>query len=154
MPYPGSAILRSTAQQLSVELRNHYSNGSKDLCEKVKARKGKGPLPAYALNSIDHGISAIKNFILLDRVCTSGRRLALLTSFEDIFISFSKSDLIKIFWQDVVLRKLLQDYAKPDFPITENITQADVSYWLSEKAPGLSSWSPTLEDTHQSNRKR
>ncbi|KAG0346297.1 hypothetical protein BGZ54_005264, partial [Gamsiella multidivaricata] len=59
------------------------------------------------------------------------------------------SDLIKIFWQDVVLRKLLQDYAKPDFPITENITQADVSYWLSEKAPGLSSWSPTLEDTHQ-----
>ncbi|KAI1286565.1 hypothetical protein EDD11_000232, partial [Mortierella claussenii] len=33
-PYPASAILRSTASQLMVELKKHYRNGSKDLPEK------------------------------------------------------------------------------------------------------------------------
>ncbi|KAF9080726.1 hypothetical protein BGX29_005084, partial [Mortierella sp. GBA35] len=32
--YPGSALLRSIAVQLSVEMRKHYKNGSKDLCKK------------------------------------------------------------------------------------------------------------------------
>jgi len=35
MMYPGSSFLRSTAVHLSVELRKHYKNGSRDLCEKV-----------------------------------------------------------------------------------------------------------------------
>lgn len=34
-PYAGSIFLRSTASQLSVELKKHYRNGSKELCEKV-----------------------------------------------------------------------------------------------------------------------
>ncbi|KAK3821217.1 MAG: hypothetical protein J3Q66DRAFT_148948 [Benniella sp.] len=34
--YPASQILRSTATQLSVELKNHFRKGSKELCEKVK----------------------------------------------------------------------------------------------------------------------
>ncbi|KAG0366691.1 hypothetical protein BGZ54_005012, partial [Gamsiella multidivaricata] len=66
----------------------------------------------------------------------SGRRLAPLTSFEDAFVSLSELKLIKVFRQDMVFQKLLQDYAKPDFTSTENIAQTDMSCWLSEKAPG------------------
>ncbi|KAG0369825.1 hypothetical protein BC939DRAFT_264344 [Gamsiella multidivaricata] len=136
MSYSGPTVLRSTATQLSVELKNHYCNGSKDLCEKIKACMTKGLLlSADALGSIDHGISAIENFIPLDRVCMSGRRLAPLTPFEDIFVSLSELELTKIFWQGVALRKLLQNYAKPDFPSTENIARVDVSYWPSKMTP-------------------
>ncbi|KAI8597228.1 hypothetical protein EDD21DRAFT_437411 [Dissophora ornata] len=136
MLYPGSSILRSTATQLSVELRKHYKNGSKDLCEKAEAPKRKGLLPTDVVVSIDHNISAIENFIHLNKVCMSRRRLAPMSSFEDSFISLSELELTRFFCQDEVSKQQLQDYASPDFPNAENISQTDVAYWLSKKDPG------------------
>ncbi|KAG0247705.1 hypothetical protein BG011_001048, partial [Mortierella polycephala] len=41
MPYPKSALFRSVALQLSVELKKHYRNGSNELKKKMKKNKGR-----------------------------------------------------------------------------------------------------------------
>ncbi|KAF9992815.1 hypothetical protein BGZ65_011765, partial [Modicella reniformis] len=85
MPYPGSTVLRSTASQLSIELRKHYRNGSRELCEKIQALKNKGLLPADTPSSINSNISAIENFVILNKACNYRRKLVPLSSFENAF---------------------------------------------------------------------
>ncbi|KAG0250072.1 hypothetical protein BGZ95_007321, partial [Linnemannia exigua] len=112
--YAGSSFLRSAALQLSVELKTHYKNGAVDLRN--------------------------KNFVLLNRACGSGRSLVPISSYGSKFINLSELDLIKVFWQDLSLRRLLQSYAFPDIPSLlhpDKVSQADVILWLSTTTPGL-----------------
>ncbi|KAG0246764.1 hypothetical protein BG011_002337, partial [Mortierella polycephala] len=138
--YSGSSFLRSAALQLSVELKKHYRNGAIDLCNKIKVLKRKKALLPEARDHITPQRSAIENFILLNRACGSSRSLVPMSSFDVKFINLSELDLTKIFWQDLLLRRMLQSYAHVDFPSIEHsdqVTLADVGLWLSARTPGL-----------------
>ncbi|ORZ08507.1 hypothetical protein BCR41DRAFT_373206 [Lobosporangium transversale] len=108
MRYPGSVVLRSTATQLKVELRRNYKEGAQALCEKIEALKNKGLLLVDTASSIDPSISAVENFVRLNKSCNNSRKLAPLSAFEDGFINLSELELIEIFWQDNELKAELQ----------------------------------------------
>ncbi|KAF9536326.1 hypothetical protein EC957_011528, partial [Mortierella hygrophila] len=138
--YSGSSFLRSAALQLSVELKKHYRNGAIDLRNKIEALKRKKVLPPKARDYITPQRSAIENFILLNRACGSRRSLVPMSSFDVTFITLSELDLTKIFWQEPLLRRMLQSYAHGDFPSikhSDKVTLADVDLWLSTSMPGL-----------------
>ncbi|KAG0195799.1 hypothetical protein BGX33_002587 [Mortierella sp. NVP41] len=61
-----------------------------------------------------------------------------MSPFGDKLLTLSELDLTKIFWQDPVLKRQLQVYAKPDYPKSpvDRITQDDVGYWIARKEPG------------------
>ncbi|KAI1285150.1 hypothetical protein EDD11_000822, partial [Mortierella claussenii] len=112
-------------------------NGSKELCEKIKALKKKGILPPNATSTINPDISAVENFLALNSVCFRRRVLAPMSPFGDRFISLSELD--KVFWKNNALKRLLQEYAKPDYPSLEHVEevgQTEVGYWLSRVEPG------------------
>ncbi|KAG9060891.1 hypothetical protein KI688_007847 [Linnemannia hyalina] len=137
--FAGSSFLRSTALQLSVELKKHYRNGSTDLCEKIALLKTKKLLPLEARDCVDPDITAFENFVLLNRVCGCPRSLVPMSSFENKFITVSELELTRIFWRDPMLKTVLQSYAWPDFPSIEyadQVSQTDVGMWLSRAVPG------------------
>jgi len=83
-------------------------------------------------------MSAIQNFVLLNRACGNRRVIAPLSRLEDMFITLSENDLVDIFWRDVSLKGLLQALAHHTFPNMEKrqITKADILIWLSNEEPG------------------
>ncbi|KAG0273145.1 hypothetical protein BGZ97_010789, partial [Linnemannia gamsii] len=52
-PYPASTIAPPVANQVYVELKKHYKNGSMELCRKIESLKKKKLLPAEATGTID-----------------------------------------------------------------------------------------------------
>ncbi|KAF8926944.1 hypothetical protein BGZ47_002457 [Haplosporangium gracile] len=137
--FAGLSFLRSSPMQLLVELKKHYRNGSTDLYKKAAVLKKKKLLPLEARDCVDPKISAIENFVLLNRVCGYPRSLVPMSSFDDKFVTVSELELSKIFWWDPILKQVLQTYAWPDFPSTEyrnQVTQMDVAMWLSTATPG------------------
>ncbi|KAF9078882.1 hypothetical protein BGX23_005999, partial [Mortierella sp. AD031] len=100
----------------------------------IEVLKRKKVLPPKARDYITPQRSAIENFILLNRACGSSRSLVPMSSFDIKFITLSELDLTKIFWQDPLLRRMLQSYAHGDFPSikhSDKVTLADVGLWLS-----------------------
>ncbi|KAF9965830.1 hypothetical protein BGZ65_000579, partial [Modicella reniformis] len=90
---------------------------------KLRALKNKGLLPADTPSNSN--ISAIENFVILNKACNYRRKLVLLSSFENAFVCLSE------------LKSLLQEYAKPDCPnVEESLSQPDVMDWLSSRQPG------------------
>ena len=83
-------------------------------------------------------MSAIQNFVLLNKACGSRRVIAPLSRLEDIFITLSENDLVDVFWRDVSLKGLLRALAHHTFPNLEmhQITKADILIWLSNEEPG------------------
>ncbi|KAF9201869.1 hypothetical protein BGZ59_002472, partial [Podila verticillata] len=136
--YPASTILQSTALNLSVEFNRHFRNGSIDLAKKIRILKKKGLLPLSAVDNIDPKLSPAENFIILNRISGCRRRLSPLSSMETKFVGLSELDLTKVFWQNDVLRQLLQQCASVDFPSLEphEVTQYSVGLWLSRVEPG------------------
>ncbi|KAF9536692.1 hypothetical protein EC957_009988 [Mortierella hygrophila] len=138
--YAGSSFLGSAALQLSVELKKHYRNGAIDLRNKIEVLKRKKLLPPEARDYIAPQRSAIENFVLLNKACGNRRPLVPMSSFDVKFTNLSELDLSKIFWQDPLLRCVLQSYAHSDFEDLEfsaQVTQVDVGLWLSRCVPGL-----------------
>ncbi|KAF9344786.1 hypothetical protein BGX34_005327 [Mortierella sp. NVP85] len=134
-PYPASTILRSTATQLSVELKNHFRKGSKELCEKITTMKNIGLLPANTTSEIDFKKSTIENFVALNKVCGGRRKPVPLSTFESSFVSLSEPDLIAVFWHDDDLKALLRECVKGQFN-TDTPSKGDIEIWLSGKEPG------------------
>ncbi|KAG0040709.1 hypothetical protein BGZ89_007731, partial [Linnemannia elongata] len=66
MSFTPSMLVRSTAGQLSVELKKHYRNGTHLLYDKVCTLKDKGQVEAYIDFNIQENISAAENFIALN----------------------------------------------------------------------------------------
>ncbi|KAF9918725.1 hypothetical protein FBU30_011288 [Linnemannia zychae] len=137
--FAGSSFLRSAALHLSVELKMHYRKGSLDLCKKIIQLKEKKLLPLEARDCIDPSITPNENFILLNRVRGCPRSLVPMSLLDDKFITVSELDLIRIIWRYPVLRNQLQSLAWSDFPsikYADQVSQPDVTMWLSRTASG------------------
>lgn len=50
--------------------------------------------------------SAIEHFILLNEACGNSRVLMPMTSFDIKFITLSELDLTKVYWQELLLRRI------------------------------------------------
>jgi len=66
-------------------------------------------------SEIDNKLSAIENFILLNRSSKSFRRIAPMTGVEQPFISFSDRELGILLWKNEILKPKLQELTLEDF---------------------------------------
>ncbi|KAF9289007.1 hypothetical protein BGZ74_000809 [Mortierella antarctica] len=73
MDFPAGVISRSVAKQLDIEFKNHFGNGSHDLCEKLLKKQEKGVISSNADIKIYANIMAIENFVSLNRINKSAR---------------------------------------------------------------------------------
>lgn len=91
-----------------------------------------------AVDNIDPKLSPAENFIILNRISGYCWHLSPMSSMETKFVSLSELDLMKVFWQNDVLRQHLQQWASVDFPLLapHEVMQYSVSLWLSRVEPG------------------
>ncbi|KAF9079285.1 hypothetical protein BGX23_004464, partial [Mortierella sp. AD031] len=134
MPYTPTDLVRSVASQLRVELKKIYRNGSHDLSDKLKALQEKGLLAEDTDYRIRSDVSAIENFLRLNRISNQSRRIVPLSTSEQPFVSFSERELISFFWKREPLKKKLLEMVQDDDPGAG--TLADVQVWIRAKEPG------------------
>ncbi|KAF9541594.1 hypothetical protein EC957_002963, partial [Mortierella hygrophila] len=138
--YPASVIAQLVANQLYVELKNHYKNDSLELCKKIEVLKKKELLPAEATTgTIDLSMSAIQNFLGLNKVCGRPRCLVPMSPMKDRFITLMELELVELFWRNPALKCELQRMAFGDYTTIETpvqVSQADVCGWIGNKGPG------------------
>ncbi|KAI1286156.1 hypothetical protein EDD11_000480, partial [Mortierella claussenii] len=106
--YPSTSVLQSTATNLTVEYMKHYKHGSIELCKKIRTLKKKGVLPLDTVDNIDLRLSAVENFIILNRILGSRRCLTPMSPMDSTFVNLSELDLTKLFWHDTALKRQLQ----------------------------------------------
>ncbi|KAK3821335.1 MAG: hypothetical protein J3Q66DRAFT_426414 [Benniella sp.] len=135
-PYPAGTVLRSTASELAASLRTHFKRGSKELVEKIKSLQKKGSLPADAPCRIDPKVSAVENFLKLNKSINNPWIISPISSMEDSYVYLSEKELITVFWKDVELQKLLRNYARPTCPSVKNPSLQDMELWLAVQKPG------------------
>ncbi|KAG9061323.1 hypothetical protein KI688_007301 [Linnemannia hyalina] len=82
MPFTPSMLVRSVSVQLAVELQRIYGHGPHDLHKQATAMVEKHLLPPEADIGIQDDISAVENFLQLNRITGNRRRIIPLTSFE------------------------------------------------------------------------
>ncbi|KAF9276712.1 hypothetical protein BGZ68_009834 [Mortierella alpina] len=140
MPYPKSILFQNAASQLCGDLKKHYRNGSKEIKTRINLLKGQGRLPGMQPATIDGNLSAIENFVRLNRMDKKKRGFVPMSFGEQPFVTFSERELVCIFWQNTNLKTELQRIAKPSFPrlgANQNPTRADVAdIWLRGQPPG------------------
>src|ERR1700731_3448593 len=109
------------------------------LPSQLERRKEKGLLPKECNIDIRKEVSAIENFIRLNKISNNSRKLAPLTPPRLPFVSFTEKKLVGFFYKDPSLKVKVQHLAKPDFPATElkPISLADVIGWIGDKEPGF-----------------
>ncbi|KAG0278993.1 metallophosphoesterase domain-containing protein 1 [Linnemannia gamsii] len=134
-----NAIINTTqpalpvANQVYVELKKHYKNGSMELCRKIESLKKK-LLPAEATGTFDPSLSAIENFLYLNRVCGWPRCLVPTSSMEDRFITLMEHELVELFWRHPEPKYELQCMAFGNYTTIATpakVSQADVRDWSS-----------------------
>ncbi|KAI1286511.1 hypothetical protein EDD11_000408, partial [Mortierella claussenii] len=134
--YSPSDLTRSIASQLCAELKRIYRSGSHELHEKLIGLQKKGLLPQGSRVVIRSDISAIENFLHLNKTSKNSRRLASLTSSQQPFVSFSERELISIFWKKDGLRARLRQLARADLPNTPDPALWVLQGWIGRKEPG------------------
>ncbi|KAF9349185.1 hypothetical protein BGX26_012509 [Mortierella sp. AD094] len=107
--YPGSTVVRSTAKRLSVEFKQHFKAGSFLLMQKIQQDKKKGLLPENTPDTLDLDMTPIENFVTLNRASGNSRRMSPLSSPVTKFISLSELELVRVFWHEKEIKKLLTD---------------------------------------------
>ncbi|KAF8928312.1 hypothetical protein BGZ47_001697 [Haplosporangium gracile] len=80
MPYTPTYLGRSVAGQLAVEFKKMYHNG---ICELHKKEQ----------------VSAVKNFLSLNKHTNNNRRIVPITTLQQPFVSFSERELRAFFWK-------------------------------------------------------
>ncbi|KAF9434595.1 hypothetical protein BGZ76_007746 [Entomortierella beljakovae] len=137
MPYPGAALLRSVSSQLYLELKRMYRNGTAEIFEKPKRQKDKGILPDADI-TIRADISAIENYVHLNRISKFSRNLVPMTAKQQPFVSFSEGELLAILWRNETIRSIIigwnreaKNATKPYIP-----SQTDMLNWLMVREPG------------------
>ncbi|KAF9158623.1 hypothetical protein BGX20_003309, partial [Mortierella sp. AD010] len=131
---PGSALLRSAASQLTVELDKIYRKGSMALYEKLKRLKDKGLLPSDCKIDVDGKISAIENFIHLNKISKNKRKIAPVMPMRRPMLLFTEHQLAILFSKDDFLMNLMQGWRDD---ITDRpILQSDITDWVATNPPG------------------
>ncbi|KAG0057380.1 hypothetical protein BGZ83_010839 [Gryganskiella cystojenkinii] len=131
-PFTPSDLLESVSGQLRVELKKMYKNGSCDIHQKLKKMKKRGLLGPSVDIGIQESISAVENYLTLNKLSQNPRRIIPLTSSKQPFVAFSERELAGFFFsRGGVLRARMQEL------VNGGCTSiADVHEWISEKEPG------------------
>ncbi|KAG9065426.1 hypothetical protein KI688_002751 [Linnemannia hyalina] len=135
MPFTPSMLVRSVSVQLAVELQRIYGHGPHDLHKQATAMVAKHLLPPEADIGIQDDISAVENFLQLNRITGNRRRIIPLTSFELPFVSFTEPELASFFWKRESLKTRLTDLVAEDGSPAN--TLFDITSWIAGKGPGI-----------------
>ncbi|KAF8923849.1 hypothetical protein BGZ47_004421, partial [Haplosporangium gracile] len=92
--YPTSYLLESTTKQLYRSIKMMYRNGSVALEEKINSQAN--GQPGTVLPKIDSTLSAIENYMLLNKVSGGSRRIAPLSPLTARYIGFSERQLLPL----------------------------------------------------------
>ncbi|KAG0286082.1 hypothetical protein BGZ98_005234 [Dissophora globulifera] len=97
MPFTPNYLIRSVSGQVAAELQRMYASGTYELYKKVKTMKEKGTLGLNDDIGIHDDISAVENFLFLNKLTNNSRRIIPLTSSKQPFVSFSERELATFF---------------------------------------------------------
>ncbi|KAF9015914.1 hypothetical protein BGZ52_006252, partial [Haplosporangium bisporale] len=97
-PFTPSDLLESVTSQLRVELKKMYKNGSCDLHQKLKEMKKKGLLGPNINVGIREDLSAVENYLTLNRLSRNPMRIIPLTSSKQPFVAFTERELAGFFY--------------------------------------------------------
>ncbi|KAF8932061.1 hypothetical protein BGZ58_007238 [Dissophora ornata] len=98
----------------------------------IEILKNKELLPAEATGTIDPSLSAIQNFLDLNKACRRPRCVVPMSSMKDRFITLTELNLVELFWRNPALKCELQQMAFGDYTTIETpaqVSQADVRDW-------------------------
>ena len=84
---------------------------------------------------IQNDISAVENFVFLNKLTNNSRRIIPLTTSQQPFVSFSERELAAFFWKRDALKQRLQQLALQDSTHATSIV--DIDTWISGKEPGV-----------------
>lgn len=108
-------------------------DGSKQLSVVEESNAGKntstGPQPKIRLD-----ISAIENFLELNKLTGSHRRMIPMSPRENGFVTFSERELLALFMSRPVLEKHIRSWSTGDFSFKPAVD--DLLSWLGDKEPG------------------
>ncbi|KAF9916185.1 hypothetical protein FBU30_001514, partial [Linnemannia zychae] len=128
------SLVRSVSTELETGIRRMYGQGTFDLHKKASALKAKGILNKDVYTEIQRDISAVENFLYLNRLTSNSRRIVPMSSSRQPFVCFSENDLVHFFWKRPVLKqRLIQFASEEDFHVSS--TQ-DLTDWVSYMRPG------------------
>ncbi|KAK3830856.1 MAG: hypothetical protein JOS17DRAFT_150734 [Linnemannia elongata] len=128
-------LVRSVSVQLAVELQRIYGHGTQDLHMQATAMVEKLILPPESDISIQDDISAVENFLQLNRITGNRRRIVPLTTSELPFVSFTEPELASFFWKREPLKTRLTDLVAEDGSPTNALS--DIHSWIAGKGPGI-----------------
>ncbi|KAK3809804.1 MAG: hypothetical protein JOS17DRAFT_780289 [Linnemannia elongata] len=134
-PFTPVMLVRSVSVQLAVELQRIYGHGTQDLHMQATAMVEKLILPPESDISIQDDISAVKNFLQLNRITGNRRRIVPLTTSELPFVSFTEPELASFFWKREPLKTRLTDLVAEDGSPTNALS--DIYSWIAGKGPGI-----------------
>lgn len=97
--------------------------------------KEKGTLGVNIDIQIQDNISAMENFVFLNKLTNNSHRIIPLTTSQQPFISFSEWELTAFFWKCDPLKERLQQLALQDN--THATLVMDIDTWINGKEPGF-----------------
>ncbi|KAF8924209.1 hypothetical protein BGZ58_002040, partial [Dissophora ornata] len=78
--------------------------------------------------------SAIENFMALNKIAGSNRRMVPISRVENGSISLSELELVRLFWRIPILKEKILGLARVHFPGCTS--KEDAIYWLGDREPG------------------
>ncbi|KAK3821501.1 MAG: hypothetical protein J3Q66DRAFT_333459 [Benniella sp.] len=132
--FPGSSVLSSAASQVTSEMKRFYRKGTLELQAKLTAKSAKSNISDTTTVAINHELSAIENFLVMNRLCGHRRRIVPMTGKAVPFFLFSESDLVGIFMNNDQIKAHLLDLIHVTFKSATS--QKDVNIWLESKPLG------------------
>ncbi|KAF9402833.1 hypothetical protein BGZ76_007235, partial [Entomortierella beljakovae] len=104
----------------------------------LQRRREKGLLPSEYNITIRDDISAVENFVHLNRIDGNKRKHVPLTPMQQPLMSFNEGNLLCIFWQNETLREVMRDWnlEAKTAPVPYVPSQSDMHNWIMSQEPG------------------
>ncbi|KAF9341751.1 hypothetical protein BGX26_008608, partial [Mortierella sp. AD094] len=96
--FTSSELVQSVSTRLRVELKKMYKNGSCDLYKMLITRKKKSLLGSDVNVTIREEVSAIENYLALNKIGPNSRRVIPMTGSKQPFMSFTECQLAEFFF--------------------------------------------------------
>ncbi|KAF8936350.1 hypothetical protein BGZ47_009551, partial [Haplosporangium gracile] len=135
MLYTPTHVVRSVSGQMALELEKMYGHGSQELYKKVEIMKKKGIIGASVDIRIQENVSAVENFVYLNKLTKNRRRIVPFTTSQQPFVSFSEREIRAFFWRRDLLKQRLCGLALQDD--TRLSSTKDLESWIGHKEPGF-----------------
>ncbi|KAI1288302.1 hypothetical protein EDD11_010015, partial [Mortierella claussenii] len=154
MPFTPTDLVRSVATQLKAELKRMYTHGTCEIRKKLKKAQDRGILEVNTSILIRDDVTAIENYVSLNKLLQRPRRISPMSSLEDPFVGFTERELSGFFMKSggelrVALAKLASDEGVAP-------TIQDIQEWIGTKEPGflVKRFIADIDPTNLTSRKR